>query len=1666
MPEASLTRHIPFFSFMLLLLVPTLGAGQEVPAWVREPRVYLWYSLYYECAGNINQYGICIHGPSYEVANAAGCGFAGLAPDNRDPPDVSCSLGPGFCGTSVSATCVTPRGPEPINVGLYHGYFCDTAGTPGGFAVDPDTGVRWYSCTSPPDTLDPNKNNGCSPNGIGNPCNAATGNKYQVEQDFVGEGPFPLSFSRYYNSKSTGRSTLGFKWSSNYSRRISTSSGGARPFVVAERPDGRILYFNLVGSAWKGDPDVADRVVPIIDASGNPAGWRYTSAADDEEETYDATGRLIAISHRTGLTQTLSYDSAGRLAAVADPFGRRMILAYDASGRLASITDAAAQVYTYGYNSSDDLTSVTYPDGAFKTYLYGEVENTGGHPIAHVLTGVIDERGNRFSTYKYGHGTTTVTSTEHAGGANKYSFVYGATSTIVADPLGVARSYGYRTVQGVAKLSGIEGPPCDTCGSADARYDANGNMQASIDFNGNLTCHAYDLSRNLEVRRTEGRSGNACPGSATPASRTISTDWHPHFRLPLRVAEPKRITRYDYDANGNLIAKIIQATADGDGSAGLDATPAGAPRTWKYTHTYHPTVPGFVSKTVVDGPRMDVADVTTYVYDSATGVLASVINALGHVTTLGDFDAHGRPRQITDPNGLVITLTYDPRGRITSRSAGGETSTYAYDPAGQLIRVTNPDSSYLAYAYDAAHRLIGIQDNVGNKITYVLDAMGNRIQEQVLDPSNSLTQTRSRVYDSLNRLVQDIGANSAVEITRYRYDSQGNLAFVTDPLNRTTSHIFDALNRLVAMVDPAGGQIRMNYDGLDQVTSVTDPRSLTTRYGIDGLGNVAQQASPDTGLASSAYDAAGNLVSSLDATGVQSTYTYDALDRLISATYTAPPGSGFVSTAVSYSYDQGPNGMGRLTGFTDATGSTAYRYDQRGRVIQETRTIAGVSYSTSYQYDAAGRLVGMTYPDGRQLTYVLDALGRVGQIDTVLNGEAKSVVFGVAYRPFGPPAYLAFGNGQMYTRSFDLNGRVTGYSLGEGQSVLLHYDPAGRITQLTDSSVPSVPTQFSYDALDRLTAYSQGTTTWSYAYDANGNRTSLTIGGTTYPYSVSATSNQLNATAGPTATSYSYNAVGNVARTNATTFTYDARHRLIGATTSSGAFAYGINALGQRVQKVASAGSAAIFHYDVDGRLIAESDAGGKVHTGYVWLGDMPVGVIKSGTSSSACSVTAPTSDPGSTFAPFNSLTRLEVRSGRPRGADWQWALGTNTQRLGRFAAANLNWVSGREYDFTLRYNGQGAGSYSVSYAGRTLFTRKWPRGLQVGNAIQLHARTSAGIGSGNFVKVQVLSINGSSVGASLRTAGDDQLSEAKLTYLLPEGQNGFTLAGKITFTFTGKTPPPGSRMSFTVRAGNVTCAKQAEKLYFVSSDHLNTPRAVSDEQGNVVWSWEGEPFGSTPAVVNGGFALNLRFPGQYFDDESGLHHNYFRDYEAHSGRYLQADPLGLVDDSNLYSYVSANPSQSIDPLGLNKIDPRSRLLDFGGGGGGGVGGSGAIPRGSPGLTANGPRGPPPNATTLEPSAKLVCPPKGTRNPAVKRAAERGQQKHKEREYPEGFKKEVPLPSGKKMDAYNPGTREIVELKPNNPRAVRRGERQAEGYCAECNVEFGPGHTWRVETYD
>jgi RHS repeat-associated protein len=104
--------------------------------------------------------------------------------------------------------------------------------------------------------------------------------------------------------------------------------------------------------------------------------------------------------------------------------------------------------------------------------------------------------------------------------------------------------------------------------------------------------------------------------------------------------------------------------------------------------------------------------------------------------------------------------------------------------------------------------------------------------------------------------------------------------------------------------------------------------------------------------------------------------------------------------------------------------------------------------------------------------------------------------------------------------------------------------------------------------------------------------------------------------------------------------------------------------------------------------------------------------------------------------------------------------------------------------------------------------------------------------------------------------------------------------------------------------------------VYYVHTDHLDTPRALLDTAGNLRWTWLAEPFGNTAPNANpaglGAVTMNLRHPGQYADAESGLFYNYFRDYDPSLGRYTQSDPIGLAGGINTYAYlISDQPQQA-----------------------------------------------------------------------------------------------------------------------------------------------------------
>jgi YD repeat-containing protein len=448
---------------------------------------------------------------------------------------------------------------------------------------------------------------------------------------------------------------------------------------------------------------------------------------------------------------------------------------------------------------------------------------------------------------------------------------------------------------------------------------------------------------------------------------------------------------------------------------------------------------------------------------------------------------------------------------------------------------------------------------------------------------------------------------------QYEYDAVGNLTRITDPLLRVTDQQYDALNRLKLQYQPAINGVRprieYSYDGLDQLTGVLDPRNLSTTYTIDGLGNQTTQSSPDTGPTQKTYDDAGNVKTATDAKQQTTTYHYDALNRVTLVVHA----DGY---RIYYRYDLGPNALGRLSRIDDNAGSIQYEYDQRGRIINETRILnaaegssaPAVTATTAYGYDTVGRLTNITYPSGRLVSYQHDGLGRIAQIDTVKDGMTRTLVSQITYHPFGGVQSFVNGANRTVTRGMDLDGRTSSYTLAN-QTYAIGYDAASRIRTITNLANPANIQNFAYDELDRLTQYNGSGSDQTLTYDLTGNRTGKIVGSSSTSYGISPGSNRLLQLSGAQNASYVIDPNGSITHNGNNQFGYDVRGRMVTAQTALGPVQYKINALGQRIAKTV-AGSTTVFHYDLGGKLIAESGED-AVSRDYIYLHDLPVALLQ-----------------------------------------------------------------------------------------------------------------------------------------------------------------------------------------------------------------------------------------------------------------------------------------------------------------------------------------------------------------------------------------------------------------------------------------------------------------------
>jgi len=1106
----------------------------------------------------------------------------------------------------------------------------------------------------------------------GNPILPATAEKFRAEIDYEDFGPAALNFGRTYRSTwgadtSRAAGPMGKAWAHNHGATL-RSTGTSVTLTSAE---GYVRSFarSSISAPWTAI-DSAD----TLSQAGTT--WVYGRTEDDSTLRFDAAGKLLSITARNGWTTSYVYEGS-RLARISNPFNRQFYLHHDVAGRLTVVNTPGGGSIGYEYDGLGRLSLVKYPDGNRRSFLYENVA------FPQALTGILDEAGARFATFAYDAQGRAI-SAELAGNADRYQVSYPATGTAsVVDPLGTSRTYFYGTTQGKLAVTGASLPSGKSAADAASRVqDANGLVTSETDFKGVTTRYTWDAARRLPLSVTTA--------AGTPEARTVTTQWHATFSLPVLITEAGRTTAYTYDAQGNRLSQTLADTATSKAQL------------WQWT--YNPQ--GLAAtQTAPNGA------VTTYTY--AYGALTSAVNALGQ-ETLYAYDGANRVARVTAPNGLTTVYSYDARDRLLTQTVGGhQTTALTYNPTGTLATLTLPTGLVLNYTYDAAHRLTGWSNNRGEQGSFTLDAMGNRVGEQIKNSSGAIAWNAARSINSLNRV--SARTEGFVQTSSFGYDANGELVAETDGLNQSTRYGLDPLRRVAAITDAANATAALSYNALDAVIQARDFKGVATTYARDAQGSATHESSADIGNKSTRHDALGLPSTITDALGQATQIQRDALGRPTILIFAD-------GKSTSLRYDLTPASRGYLSEIVDRSGTTEYSHDSFGRVTAKRQTlVSGLVHKVGYAYGPNGQLASISYPDGSVLAYQHDGTGRLVQI----NRNGSPLVTGIAWNPMGQPTAWtwAFAGSLNANRGYDAAGRLTWTEFAS-----YVYDAAGRITSLTQKlflPASSNPTHTSivglnltsfvgYDTLGRIVSFNGPGNQASFGYDANGNRTSSTLTrsgqSSSRSYGVAAGSNRLQGfsqTAGGATTSiaYGYNANGDLTHDGLRTYSYDVEGRLsavtTGATDASPTTRYAHNALGQRVFKTEPLyppnegdetdpgffqGLVAFFTklwgpamsdaeklgfayvYDEEGSLLAETGTGGANSSGstqYIYLptanGPMPIAVVING------SIYAVHSDH------LNTPRRLTNSQGQ---VVWQWAysaFGEEKPTIAKYRFANLD---------------------------------------------------------------------------------------------------------------------------------------------------------------------------------------------------------------------------------------------------------------------------------------------------------------------------------------------------------------------------------------------------------
>lgn len=751
------------------------------------------------------------------------------------------------------------------------------------------------------------------------------------------------------------------------------------------------------------------------------------------------------------------------------------------------------------------------------------------------------------------------------------------------------------------------------------------------------------------------------------------------------------------------------------------------------------------------------------------------------------------------------------------------------------------------------------------------------------------------------------------------YDTVGNLTSKVDGVGNATN--FSGYNQLglaATITDPNGYTVNYGYDAIGRKTSESrtlDGTTTTVTYQYDGMGHITRTDTPD-GYLTASYDGAGRIsltsgslstqISRVTSTGCiqhatqtfTQSYQYDSLSKL-----TAEAINPITSSWVNGVNCGGSSGSSSASSFAQmaASGdvpiySHSWVNDSVGRVL----TDQGFNgQTTQYTYDPNGNLATKKDSYGHILNYTYSANDQVQTVSDQYQNVTR-----YSYDGLGNVASVTDPRGNTTTYIRDGFGHVTSQTSPDTHVTLYSYDSFGRLSQIVRADRTAI-TYNEYDRLNRYHSITAGNVTNTFTYDTcvNGKGQLCGVtdssGSTSYAYRKNGQLTSQVSVIGGTSytTNWAYDYLNRLATVtypggNVVSYGYDVLGRVVTmfATINgtSQTIAQNVSYLGPGPMNSIKWGNGLLTTstYDRDFRLTALGTGGFDSHTyGY----DLNNNVTSIGDSTNSANAETLSYEPVLT-----------------------WLTSVSSSGLGN-QSINLDAVGNR-----LSYSSSGVTDAYTSDPGSN----------RISSISGSHSRsfTYDSGGLGNLVGV--------SGWGGIRAYGYDSFN--RLSSVTNSGvitnyaynalgqrvsKSGGSTAGFLYSrdgTLLAEAPTAGGAINTQyVWIGQVLVAViRNGALYFVHNDHLSRPDAVTNSAGTLVWKSQGTAFDRTVSINSFG-GLNVGFPGQYLDAESGLYYNLNRYYDPGLGRYLQSDPIGLLAGINTYSYALNRPSMLFDPLGL-----------------------------------------------------------------------------------------------------------------------------------------------------